>query len=63
VSETDQQYFARRAEEERAAATKASHRAAAASHLELAARYEDLANAIGGAERRIIDIRPLMSAA
>ena len=44
--ETDVVYFARRASEERLAASKATHELAAQSHLELAERFAELAAAI-----------------
>ena len=47
--ETDHQYFERRAAEERAAAAAATSPKAGAAHLDLAARYEDLAQAHRGA--------------
>ncbi|MFL6752752.1 MAG: hypothetical protein ACJ8D5_09895 [Sphingomicrobium sp.] len=49
--ESDTVYFARRASEERAAAMKAPHPAARAAHLDMAARYDDLAGAIQVRER------------
>ena len=49
--EGDTAYFRRRASDERAAGMKASHPRARKSHLELAGRYDDLANAIEGRER------------
>lgn len=49
--EADTTYFRRRASDERAAAMKAAHLGARDAHLELAGRYEDLANAIEGRER------------
>jgi hypothetical protein len=44
--EGDAIYFSRRADEERSAAMKAPHPTARESHLELAARYEELSTAI-----------------
>jgi hypothetical protein len=44
--ESDASYFERRAREEREAARAAVHPNARLAHLELAERYEDLANAI-----------------
>ena len=44
--ESDHDYFARRAREERSAADRASTVAAQLSHLELAERYEDLVAAV-----------------
>ena len=49
--ETDVAYFARRGSEERFAASKATHELAAQSHLELAERFEELADAIKTRER------------
>jgi hypothetical protein len=49
--EGDTAYFRRRASDERAAAMKAPHPRARETHLELAGRYDDLANAIEGRER------------
>jgi hypothetical protein len=48
--ELDKAYFSRRAQEERIAATKATHRGAREAHLDLAGRYEDLAmpSVLGG---------------
>lgn len=42
----DAHYFARRASEERAAAMQSPHLKARAAHLEMARRYQDLADAI-----------------
>ena len=44
--EGDATYFARRANEERAAALKAAHPTARRCHLELARRYDELAGAV-----------------
>ncbi|HEX6072118.1 MAG TPA: hypothetical protein VFY95_03835 [Sphingomicrobium sp.] len=44
--ENDAVYFSRRAEEERAAALQAPHAAARQAHLDLADRYDELAEAI-----------------
>ena len=44
--ESDFSYFARRAEEERRAATRAKLEVARQAHLDLASRYEDLGQAI-----------------
>jgi len=44
--ESDTIYFRRRAEQERAAATKARHLGARQAHLDIAARYDDLIAAI-----------------
>jgi hypothetical protein len=49
--EADTVYFARRASEEREAAMKSLHPAARAAHLDMAARYDDLASAIQVRER------------
>jgi hypothetical protein len=46
--ESDAAFFTRRAREERFAATKAEHPRARKAHLEMAARYADLASAIEG---------------
>ena len=46
--ESDYQYFLRRAAEEREAAERASHPGARQSHLELAQRYADVAEATNG---------------
>jgi hypothetical protein len=51
--ETDVVYFARRALEERLAATTATHELARQSHLEMAERYEELASAITERERNL----------
>lgn len=48
--ESDRQYFARRAAEERAAASWASHPEAQRSHEVMAERYDELACAIGRRE-------------
>lgn len=45
--ELDRVYFARRAAEEKAAAMRAAHPSARSAHLDLAARYSDLAEHIG----------------
>ena len=55
--ESDGNYFARRAREERAAAMNAAHPAARRSHLEMADRYGDLAAAIelhAGSEQGVV---------
>ena len=44
--EGDARYFTRRANDEREAAMKAAHPHARQAHLEMAARYGELANAI-----------------
>jgi hypothetical protein len=49
--EGDQEYFSRRSREEREAAMKAGHPGARQSHMELAQRYGELAEAIGSHER------------
>jgi len=46
--ESDAAFFTRRAREERFAATKAEHPQARKAHLQMAARYNDLARAIEG---------------
>jgi len=46
--EGDRAYFRRRASDERAAALKAAHQKAREAHIQLAGRYDDLANAIEG---------------
>ena len=46
--ESDAAFFTRRAREERFAATKAEHPKARKAHVEMAARYADLASAIEG---------------
>ena len=48
--EGDAVYFQRRAREEREAAMNADHPAAREAHLELAARYAELASAIASSE-------------
>jgi hypothetical protein len=48
MMECDYDYFLRRAAEEREAAQRAAHPTARQSHLELAARYEDVAAATTG---------------
>lgn len=47
--ESDSAFFTRRAREEMLAASKADHPRAREAHLQLAARYSDLARAIDGA--------------
>ena len=49
--EADFVYFNRRAAEEKAAASCAEHPNARQAHLDLARRYQDLADAIAGAEQ------------
>jgi hypothetical protein len=51
--ESDQQYFWRRSQEQSAAADRASDVRARVAHLELAARYAQLAAAISEAEERL----------
>jgi len=46
--ESDAAFFTRRAREERFAATRAEHPQARKAHLQMAARYSDLARAIDG---------------
>ena len=48
-SRSDSQYFLRRAEEERAAAKRASNPRARQSHLDLAERYADAARTVAEA--------------
>ena len=48
---SDSQYFLRRAEEERAAAKRASDPRARQSHLDLAERYADAAHTVAEAKR------------
>jgi hypothetical protein len=45
MSESDFEYFERRASEERAAADRAVHSSARKSHLEMASRYSEMAKA------------------
>ena len=45
MSESDFQYFERRATEEKAAADRAVHSSARESHLEMASRYNEMAKA------------------
>jgi hypothetical protein len=54
VTESDREYFERRAEEERAAAKNAAHPFAKSAHLEMAERYEDLAAAIARTELGVV---------
>ena len=51
--ESDRAYFARRAAEEKEAAMRAAHPSARAPHLELAARYDDLAHHIEHHEKHL----------
>ena len=51
--ESDQEYFSRRYEEESAAADRAANREARIAHLELAARYAQMAAAIREVDERI----------
>lgn len=51
--EGDAIYLNRRASEERIAAMKAAHPNARRAHLEMARRYEELANAIAAQPLRI----------
>ena len=48
MSQTDNQYFRNRAEEERAAAGQASDDRAAQAHRELARQYDEMAGRDGG---------------
>jgi hypothetical protein len=45
MTESDFEYFERRASEERAAADRAAHSSARQSHLELALRYDEMVKA------------------
>ena len=49
--ETDAEYFRRRASEEFLAAKETGHPGARRAHREMAARFEDLADAIAARER------------
>jgi len=51
--EGDTVYFRQRASDERAAAMKASHPGARDAHLQLAGRYDELANASERRERYV----------
>lgn len=51
--ESDVAYFRRRACDERAAAMRAEHPQARMAHLELAARYQELSDAIVARERHL----------
>ncbi len=51
--EGDIDYFARRATEEKAAANSAEHALARQAHLDLAERYDDLANSFAADEQRL----------
>jgi hypothetical protein len=55
MSQTDHDYFMRRAAEERALAERTSHPEAQRSHLELAHRYEAVAAAALG--DRVVQLR------
>jgi len=48
LAESDVEYFQRRAREERAAAKRAADVRAQQAHVELAERYEEVAEAIAG---------------
>lgn len=50
--ESDSLYFSRRAQQERDAATRASHSNAREAHLVMARRFENLSQAIAANERR-----------
>ena len=52
--ESDQAYFVRRATEERAAADSATNAVAKKAHYELAARYDEMAFALGPARERAL---------
>jgi hypothetical protein len=54
VTESDRQYFSRRADEESNAAAGASHPTAKRAHLDLAQRYHDLAHAIDRHEKGMV---------
>jgi hypothetical protein len=51
--EGDAAYFARRALQEREAALKAAHPTARQAHLQLAARYDDLAHSITARDKHV----------
>lgn len=51
--EADFEYFSRRAHEEREAAMRAAHPSAREAHLEMAARYDDLAKALDAHHRQL----------
>jgi hypothetical protein len=51
--ESDVAYFVRRAGEEREAAMKAAHLNARQAHLEMARRYDDLAQSITAREKHL----------
>lgn len=55
MSETDREYFQRRADEEWAAAARATHIGAKRIHLQMAERYADLAGAIRRRERVVTE--------
>lgn len=55
MPESDRDYFARRAREERAAATRAASEDARASHADLAEPYAELASALEAAGEDIGD--------
>ncbi|MCH8616679.1 hypothetical protein LZ016_11285 [Sphingomonas sp. SM33] len=55
--ESDAVYFRRRASEENLAAIRADHPRARKAHLELAGRYDDLADAIDEQERSALPRR------
>ena len=50
---SDRAYFLRRADEERAAAKRATNSLARQSHVDLAARYADAARALEGADNAV----------
>lgn len=60
--ESDSAFFTRRAREERFAATKAEHPQARKAHLQMAARYADLARAIDGMSSNHDEDEPIGSA-
>ena len=56
---SDSQYFLRRAEEERAAAKRASDPRARQSHLDLAERYDDAVRTVDAAARmKVVEADP-----
>ena len=59
MTECDHDYFERRAGEERSAAAGAANPAARRAHLELAARFDDMAAAANGT---IVELKVLREA-
>ena len=51
--EADFTYFSHRAQQERVAGMKARHPTARQAHLEMADRYDELANAIAAHDRHV----------